>query len=1190
MNAGKITAIVALFLSFLILSGSVQAYSGGDGSPGNPYQIASVANLLDMTTDTGNYDTCFILTADINLASAGTFTGSIIARDTNNTSQPFDGTVFAGVFDGNGHTISNLTIVVSGDRGYYTGLFGKIGDGGQIKNLRLENVNITGGNESYYIGGLVGYNDGSTITNCFATGTVSGGGSGGDAQEIGGLVGSNHNGNISDCNSAVSVSTTGYEPSYLGSLVGFNDNGDINNCCATGNVAGGYSYLGGLAGLNQNADISNCFATGNVSSGDDSEQFGGLVGSSNSSANIRNCYAAGNVTGGDYSYHLGGLIGMNDSTVSGCYSTGDVNGGNESEFLGGLTGRNEGATSNCYSTGTVTGGTSAYNIGGLVGYNHNNNITRCYSTGNVSGSSLYQVGGLAGWNNSNISNCYSTSNVTGGDNSIGGLVGDNYGSISNCYSTGDVSGNNEFGGLVGYNEGDVNSCYFLDTEPNNGLGTPLTDAQMKQQASFTGWDFDDVWLIYESISYPRLSVFYNYAGGSGTADDPYQIAAVYDLLALAGRTADYGKYFILTADIDLDPNLPGNQVFTTAIIAPDTDSINNYDFDGTAFTGVFDGNNHTISNMTIDTGGAGNDFLGLFGYTNGAQIKNLGIKNVSITSGDTSLAIGGLAGYNYDSSISNCYVTGNVSGGGSSFYIGGLAGENEDGNISDCFSTAAVTAGNSLEAIGGLVGGNMNGGDISNCYSTNSVSSGDNSYFLGGLVGENYGNISNCFSTCSVTGVSHAGGLAGYNSGHISASCSTGSVTGPDNSIALGGLIGRSGGGDVNNCCSTGAVTGGDNSQYLGGLMGLQDDGAISHCYSAGAVSNGAGSTCLGGLVGLKNSGSVSDCFFLTTSGPDNNVPGATPLTDKQMKQQKSFVGWDFVGETANGTEDIWWINKGASYPKLTWQLNVDKCTVTAGSKPNTDKISFSGTMGASADDFNDANAVRVTINSDDIINPCIQTFPIDANTFKKGKYNYSKTVNGVKKSFTYDTKTRKFSFSASNLSLSGLGCLMTVEITVGGYAGSVALDEAIVNAKMPLPIQLMTGVKNVLRVDKCTVKKGKKLPNTDQLTASGGFTVANPDPNMNNWITDDLVVTLGTQTFTVPAVNLKTGKGKFSCTKAVTDTTSGGDAGVVAATFDFNKCSFTLTIKNTAITATGDVDFGVSFAAFDETDNVTLP
>ena len=63
-----------------------------------------------------------------------------------------------------------------------------------------------------------------------------------------------------------------------------------------------------------------------------------------------------------------------------------------------------------------------------------------------------------------------------------------------------------------------------------------------------------------------------YSGGSGTAQDPYQIATAADLISLGETPADYDKHFLLTADIDLDPNLPGRKVFDKAVIAPDMDA------------------------------------------------------------------------------------------------------------------------------------------------------------------------------------------------------------------------------------------------------------------------------------------------------------------------------------------------------------------------------------------------------------------------------------------------------------------------------------------------------------------------------------------------------------------------------------------------------------------------------------------
>jgi hypothetical protein len=266
--------------------------------------------------------------------------------------------------------------------------------------------------------------------------------------------------------------------------------------------------------------------------------------------------------------------------------------------------------------------------------------------------------------------------------------------------------------------------------------------------------------------------------------------------------------------------------------------------------------------------------------------------------------------------------------------------------------------------------------------------------------------------------------------------------------------------------------------------------------------------------------------------------------------------------------------------------LQITKCTVTAGKKINTDKISFSGIMGTAADDFSDPNnPIEVTIDSADIVSPCVLTFPINGKTFKKGKYSFSGTVSSLKKSFSYDAKTGKFAFSAGNIDLSGLDCPLTARIVVGDYNETAQLDETIVNGTKPIPIQLMTEIMDVLRVDKCTVKQGKKKPYTDQLPAGGAFTVEDPNMSMTSRVSAGLVITLGAQTFTIPADKLKPGKDKFTFQNAPID-----EGGTATGNFNFKMCFFTLTIKNTEITATGDVDFGVQFTGFDEIDYVSLP
>ena len=155
--------------------------------------------------------------------------------------------------------------------------------------------------------------------------------------------------------------------------------------------------------------------------------------------------------------------------------------------------------------------------------------------------------------------------------------------------------------------------------------------------------------------------------GSGTQQDPWRIESLADFDEFAADANYWAGYTRMETDV----NLVG-RIYSTAVIAPDTDNFN-WEFDGTAFTGVFDGNDHKLINLTIDDGGAGNDYLGLFGCIKDGEVRNLGLEGGSV-SGDVS--VGGLVGANGDwphpgGAITNCYSNGSVSGGAE---VGGLVG------------------------------------------------------------------------------------------------------------------------------------------------------------------------------------------------------------------------------------------------------------------------------------------------------------------------------------------------------------------------------------------------------------------------------------------------------------------------------------------------------------------------------------
>jgi hypothetical protein len=220
-------------------------FAGGNGSVDNPYEVATAEQLNNMR----NYlDSHFIQTADINLGVEPYNTGAGWEPIGNDWYQ------FTGTFDGNGKIISKLTIKSTGR---YVGLFG-FTNGSHIKNVKLEDVNVTG---DYQVGGLVGDNKDGEITNSYATGAVTGiGDDEVDVVDVGGLVGYNE-GVITNSYATGAVTGTGGDEVYVGGLVGYND-GAITNSYATGAVTGiGDDVVGagGLVGINDQGAITASF-------------------------------------------------------------------------------------------------------------------------------------------------------------------------------------------------------------------------------------------------------------------------------------------------------------------------------------------------------------------------------------------------------------------------------------------------------------------------------------------------------------------------------------------------------------------------------------------------------------------------------------------------------------------------------------------------------------------------------------------------------------------------------------------------------------------------------------------------------------------------------------------------------------------------------------------------------------------
>ena len=170
--------------------------------------------------------------------------------------------------------------------------------------------------------------------------------------------------------------------------------------------------------------------------------------------------------------------------------------------------------------------------------------------------------------------------------------------------------------------------------------------------------------------------------GDGTAENPYQIATAGQLLALADHPEVWSDCFVLTDDIGLFGRL-----FNRALIAPDEeDGWAEVRFQGTPFTGQFDGAGHTIHHLTIV--GSRNDCLGLFGKIGeDARVSNLRLDGVRIIGDERSVCTGSIAGH-LEGALVGCHVQGLVRGGEQT---GALVGLNE-GTLTDCSSDVVVHA------------------------------------------------------------------------------------------------------------------------------------------------------------------------------------------------------------------------------------------------------------------------------------------------------------------------------------------------------------------------------------------------------------------------------------------------------------------------------------------------------------------
>ena len=489
---------------------------------------------------------------------------------------------------------------------------------------------------------------------------------------------------------------------------------------------------------------------------------------------------------------VAGLVGDNRrGSITNSYVTGTVTGSNNT---GGLVGGNylSSIITNSYASVTIVMKGSGSSAGGLVGEN-GGSITNSYATGTVTGGSS-RVGGLVGNNVGSIINSYATGALIGSID-IGGLVGSNEGSITNSYATGAVIGRFRSGGLVGYNPGSITNSYW-DTKASEietsagGDGKTTTELQSPiapgttSTAIYYGWS-EEIWDFGSTNTYPLLR-------SAGIAGDGLEVVIdkdgdglieIYDLEGLnemryqldgsGHKTSASGTKSIQGCPDsgcigyelmkDLDFNADASYRTTSNKVTWTTgDGWSPIGSNSNRFSGVFEGNGHTIANLYIDRNS--ND-IGLFAVTAGtAKIQNIKLLNAAI---EGAIDVGSLVGSNFGLIINSDVTTAAIVG---NLQIGGLVGANRGDIISSFAYTDVIGRSN----VGGLVGDNTS--NIANTYAAGTISSTQTVSHAGGLVGVNgsSASIRNSYAVSQVMpltdGSSQVGGLVGDDSGSITAS------------------------------------------------------------------------------------------------------------------------------------------------------------------------------------------------------------------------------------------------------------------------------------------------------------------------------------------------------------------------------------------------------------------------------------
>lgn len=680
--------------------------------------------------------------------------------DLNNKSWAMMGTTsykFAGTFDGNNHTISNITM--SGGA-KYIGFFCYL-NGAVVKDLTLSTISVT---STYDVVGILAaqINGGTTSNITVINGSVRG------TSNIGGICGWTESAAIINGCTFNGLTVTGTGATCGGIAGTLTGGGTIYDCSLTGVSVSGTNNIGGVAGyVNSSSSVSGCTVTASADKYTLTGTYsvGGIVGEANNAKSIQYCVASG------MTVKSTGSTTVNSFTIS---TTGGV--------LGYASGKVN--CSYCYARHCNVQG--AYAIGGVVGVaSASGSSFVCCGAENTaviaSGSGSVRSGGFVGKVSTasstadTFSYCYAAKvTITSAGNEIGGFVGNaenNAHQFNSCYAyatMSGVTGSSNIGAFVGWSDSSNQSNCYCNSATNGKSNTnrftvtALTDAQCTGGTLLTGLNnVKNIWVASSDEGFPVHSTVNT-------------IIPEFD-----------GSYFLISDLEELNwfsTYVNGTEASAKGKLVADIDcanaSITRIGTNSTNFTGTFDGQGHTVSNFTITAAG---DSTAFFGATNGAVIKDLNLNNGSQAATAAHCAIG--VGYMTGGSLTNVNITGfsfSTSGNQGGILVGQAQGVSSIKYCSVTGTSSMKTATSSAQYMGGLIGYNhQNGvaGEIAyntvtnvNITSTGTFTNSSNytnGAFTGGAIGymNNYtvsGGVHDCYvDSCTITAMNSVGGFAG---------------------------------------------------------------------------------------------------------------------------------------------------------------------------------------------------------------------------------------------------------------------------------------------------------------------------------------------------------------------------------------------------------------------------------------------